>query len=180
MFKFQFSRFLKFLPLFMFVIMFGMIPAALAAPVNTPALEVQPFDISQIIENLFGVVVLTAGASTLGTALVNIGKQLKWKGNPLIPDSQAMVWSNRFSFIFALGLGATSLFAPGVDLAVVDAKMGDIAGILLLVLPTVLLIWNWLAPKIHNAIRGVWGIGFSHPVYDFSNTSPERFSSRQR
>ena len=119
----------------------------------------EPLAVDFLVKLVFGLALTLPGAAALGVVLVNLAKIPGW-----VTDGNAPVVQNVLSVVFALIIGGISLFAPQVDIPGLDVQFGQFAQVLVVLLPTFALLYKWLAPLLHNAIKGFPGIGYSYSL----------------
>jgi len=151
---------MKFPRLFSVLIVIIMLASFMATPVFALGVHLQdgpqPTSIDYLVQLVFGIAVTVPGFTTLGVVLVNLMKIPGW-----VKDGNTQLALNIFNVLSAVVIGALTLFLPNVDIPGLDANFGRLAGVLTVLLPTFVLLYKWLAPYIHQAIRGVPGIGHS-------------------
>lgn len=149
------KRILSIVLIVVFVAAFMVIPVfALQDNPPTPA----PAGIDYLLQVIFGLSITVPGAALLGTMIINLIKIPGW-----VTDGSAPFWSNVVNVVFALFIGFASLFTswniPGLD-----TKFADLANTLAILLPVFVLLYKWLAPIFHGALRGFPLIGYSHSM----------------
>lgn len=133
----------------------GAVPAlALGPQFQEPAVE--PTAIEFLVQLLFGLVVTVPGFTALGVVIVNLLKIPGW-----VTDGNAPTILNIFNVLSAVAIGLLTLFLPGFSVPGLDVTFGQLANILTVLLPTFALLYKWLAPYFHKAIRGFPLIGYS-------------------
>lgn len=116
----------------------------------------EPTAIDFLVQLLFGLAVTVPGFTALGVVLVNLLKLPGW-----VTDGNASIFLNIFNVCSALFIGIASVFFPALDLPGLDVTFGQLANILVVLLPTFALLYKWMAPYLHKAIRGFPLIGHS-------------------
>ena len=143
------------------VLMFAL---AFALPVfaqgeNPPVAE--PLSIEFFLKALFGLILAVPGATALGVVLVNIGKAVG-----LVKDGAAPQASSILSVLFAVTIWILTLAVPNFEIAALDAKLGDFSGIMITLTPVIIMVWKYLAPKFHDAIKNVGWMGYSFSLQE--------------
>ncbi len=133
-------------------------PPVVTTPAPAPPVT-EPVAVDFLVKILFGLSITVPGFTAAGVTLVNLLKIPGW-----VADGNAQVIQNVLSVVFAIVIGCLTLFLPNVNVGALDVKFGDFAKMLTVLLPTFAILYSWLAPLLHNAIRGFPLIGYSHSV----------------
>jgi len=108
---------------------------------------------------LFGLTVTVPGFTALGVVLINLLKIPGW-----IKDGAVPVALNVFNVVSAIAIGVLTAFFPQVNIPALDVKFGEISNYLIVLLPTFVLLYKWLAPLFYGAVRGVPLLGYSNTL----------------
>jgi len=110
-------------------------------------------DISQLIQIVLGL----GGVGAVISALVNVGKTLKW-----IKDGQAQNWVTGGNLLVMIGVFVLTLLGKTDVIQVIDPAAGTIAQIITLVFGLVI---QLLSSKLtHFALKGTAIVGKSYSV----------------
>jgi len=134
-------------------------PAPSDVTTTVPPPVTQPVATDYWVDLLFGLIVTVPGFTALGVVIVNVLKIPGW-----VTDGSATLWQNILSVLFAILIGCLIHFFPNVSIPALDVKFGQLAQTLTALLPIFAILYSWLAPILHNAIRGFPFLGHSNSV----------------
>lgn len=157
--KSRFSRFLVLVTLVTLALVLFIFPASAQGLPAAQGPGPEQTAIDYLVQLLFGLAVTVPGFTALGVVLVNLLKIPGW-----VTDGNAPVALNIFNVLSAVVIGLLTLFLPNVDVPGLDVTFGNWAGVLMVLLPTFVLLYKWLAPYFHKAIRGFPFLGYSYTL----------------
>ena len=97
---------------------------------------------------LLGQLGALGGFAALVAMIVNVAKAIGW-----IPDGHAGQVAAGLNLAGLIALYAASKFAPGFDIGIFDAQLGQVADILILVFAFVF--ENFVSKGTHNTLSGM-------------------------
>lgn len=121
--------------------------------------ESQPLDLTGLLKSAFQFVLGSAVIASAATFLVNTAKSAG-----MVTDSQSVTWVSSINFVLIVGIFFVKLFAPAIDLGVVEKVADGIAkqgpGFVLPLMPLLVAFSKW----VHSAVKGAKWIGTSYSL----------------
>lgn len=115
------------------------------------------------------VVETLVGFAALVTVLVNVLKVIKVKGEPIVKDGQAPLWTAGLNMVGTLVFYGIKLFVPSFDFGPIDSVFAEMATVGTFIMSFV---GQVLVSKItHSALRGTPVIGTSYSYTKSLNAS---------